>query len=172
MAARGTSVQDDSGYDRFFEECLPLVLHLARRLTGDETQAEDVAVEALGRAYAHWDRVRLMTHARAWVMKVATNLVIGQARRRPVARPPEPSSPDTADVVVLRLALLGALNRLPRRQREAVALRYLVDLPEIDVATAMGVSTGSVKKHLNRGLASLRRTLGAELEQGEGLGLA
>jgi len=63
--------------------------------------------------------------------------------------------------VVLRIALVQALRRLPRRQREAVALRYLVDLPDREVAAALGVSVGSVKVHLHRGLASLRSSLGS-----------
>ena len=74
-----------------------------------------------------------------------------------------------ADVVALRLALLATMRTLPRRQREAVALRYLVDMPEREVAAAMGVTTGSVKKHLHRGLAALRAALGTDIDGGGGL---
>jgi len=49
-----------------------------------------------------------------------------------------------------------------------VALRYLVDLPEREVAAAMGVTAGSVKKHLSRGLAALRAALGPEMALGDG----
>jgi RNA polymerase sigma-70 factor (sigma-E family) len=167
MAVAHSSDPDEQDYDRFFDDCLPSVLNLARRMTGSVTEAEDVAVEALGRAYAHWSRVRHMANAQAWVLRVTINLVIGGARRHrriPVA--PEPPLVDVADAVTVRVALVMALETLPRRQREAVALRYLVDLPEKTVADAMGVTAGSVKKHLSRGLASLRNTLGAEIEQG------
>ena len=58
--------------------------------------------------------------------------------------------------------VVAALRRLPERQREAVALRYYLDLSEADIAAAMGVSAGSVKSHLHRGLASLARDLGEE----------
>ncbi len=63
---------------------------------------------------------------------------------------------DLADAVVLRQALLAALFRLPRRQRDAVALRYLADMSEVEVADAMSISQGSVKTHLHRALRSLR----------------
>jgi len=153
-------------YDQFFDDCLPSVLGLARRLTGDRSQAEDIAIEAMGRAYAHWEKVRQMDHARAWVLRVTTNLVIGQARKRRIELPVEAAAADVADIVALRLALLATLRRLPRRQREAVALRYLVDMPEREVAAAMGVTAGSVKKHLHRGLATLRAALGTDIDGG------
>jgi RNA polymerase sigma factor (sigma-70 family) len=55
--------------------------------------------------------------------------------------------------------LVVALRRLPRRQREAVVLRYLADLSEAQVAIEMGCSVGAVKSHGSRGLTSLRRHL-------------
>ena len=50
---------------------------------------------------------------------------------------------------------MHALRQLPERQREALALRYYLDLSEAEMAAAMGISAGSVKTHLHRGLASL-----------------
>jgi RNA polymerase sigma factor (sigma-70 family) len=55
---------------------------------------------------------------------------------------------------------VAALRRLPERQREALALRYFLDLPEAEIAAAMGVSAGSVKTHVHRGLAALAQLLG------------
>ena len=51
------------------------------------------------------------------------------------------------------------LRRLSRRQREVVAMRYLADLPEAEVAAALGCSVGTVKQHASRGLAALRAAL-------------
>jgi RNA polymerase sigma factor (sigma-70 family) len=51
------------------------------------------------------------------------------------------------------------LVKLPKRQREVVALRYFLDLSEQEIASALGCSTGSVKQHASRGLAALRREL-------------
>lgn len=161
---RGDAEDSDGEFDLFFDECLPAVLSLARRLAGNAVDAEDVAVEALGRAYAQWPRLRQSPWRRAWVLRVATNLVIGDARRhRPAAdRPLEVV--DESDAWVVREALVAALKKLPRRQREAVALRYLSDLSEQETATAMGVSPGSVKTHLSRGLSALRAAMGSDVE--------
>src|SRR5215204_6003707 len=65
-----------------------------------------------------------------------------------------------------------ALRRLPVRQREAVVLRYYLDLSETDIAATMGVSAGSVKTHLHRGLAALGRTLEPPAGAGAGAGAA
>ena len=51
--------------------------------------------------------------------------------------------------------MLQAIDTLPARQREAVVLRYYLDLSEADMAAAMGISAGSVKTHLHRALAAL-----------------
>jgi RNA polymerase sigma factor (sigma-70 family) len=61
-----------------------------------------------------------------------------------------------------RRDLVVALRALPRRQREAVALRYLADLPEADAAAAMGCSLGTVKSATSRGLERLRVELGSQ----------
>jgi len=77
-----------------------------------------------------------------------------------VTSPPGRST--EADAAVLRVALVHALRRLSSRQRDAIVLRYLADLPEHEVALALGISDGSVKTHLHRGLARLRTALGPD----------
>jgi len=72
---------------------------------------------------------------------------------------------------VLRVALVAALGSLPRRQRQAVALRYLGDLSDGQVAVALGISVGSVKTHIHRGLGALRGRLGPGLEEVVPVGL-
>jgi RNA polymerase sigma factor (sigma-70 family) len=169
MAYERGSEPEDAEYDAFFDECLPIVIGMVGRLTGSRTEAEDVAVDAMGRAYMHWAKVGSLPYRRAWVLRVAINITIGRSRRRRPLAPPEQQRPDVADAVVLREALMAALAKLPRRQREAVGLRYLVDLSETEAAAVMGVSAGSVKTHLSRGLTGLRRVLGPDIDAGGGL---
>ena len=103
-----------------------------------------------------------MPYRDGWVLKVAFHEALRQAGRgQPRFQPADPYA-SGEDEVVLRRTLVQALLRLPRRQREAVALRYLVDLPEREVAAVLGLSTGTVKTHLHRGLAGLRAVLGPE----------
>jgi RNA polymerase sigma factor (sigma-70 family) len=58
-----------------------------------------------------------------------------------------------------RDVVLGALQRLPRRQREVLVLRHYLDLPEGEIASLLGISRGSVKTHASRGAAALRAAL-------------
>lgn len=155
----------DEGFDEFFLRILPRTIRSARRITGDPWTAEDVAVEALARAHARWSRVSQLPWRDAWVLRVASREALHQLRRRPLA-PVVGDDQDESDHVALRLALVAALGRLPRRQREAIVLRYLCDLPEADVALALGVSAGTVKTHLHRALATLRTNIGSDFEEG------
>jgi RNA polymerase sigma factor (sigma-70 family) len=63
-----------------------------------------------------------------------------------------------------RIDLHRALDTLSRRQREVIVLRFLADLPEAEVARALGCSVGSVKQHASRGLAALRNVMAVDLD--------
>ena len=164
-AVTARASKDDEDFDEFFLRILPRTIRAARRLTGDPWMAEDVAVEALARAHARWARVGPLEWRDAWVLKVASREALHQVRRRPPL-PPLASERDESDDVVLRVALVAALVGLPRRQRETIVLRYLCDLPESDVARALGVSAGTVKTHVHRALAALRASIGTDFEEG------
>ena len=150
-------------FEEAFDSLFPRAFHLARRIVGDDAAAEDVAAEALARAYARWSHVAALPYRDAWVLRVAANLAIDETRRRRPVRAPAPAA-DPDDVVTLRVALRAALRSLPRRQRQAVALRYLGGLSDTEVAGALGISTGSVKTHLHRGRAALRAAFGPGIE--------
>ena len=151
--------QPEDDYDEWFRACFPRAVAIARRVVGDDG-AEDAAVEAFAAAYARWSRVGALSWRDGWVCQTAFRQALAQARRNARRSPHDrPSSSSMEDAVVLRRTMVEALSHLPRRQREAVALRYLVDLPEREVAAVLGVSPGTVKVHLHRGLAALRTTL-------------
>jgi RNA polymerase sigma-70 factor (sigma-E family) len=149
----------DDGFRAAFDRSFPGAERVAYRITGDSAVAQELAAEALTRLFVRWPRFVDHKHVDAWVLRVVTNLAIGVVRtRRPNTKGVEAGS-SHEEHVVLRMALAEALARLPRRQRQVVVLRYLSDLSEADVAVALGVSAGSVKAHLHRGLASLRASL-------------
>lgn len=154
----------DDGYDDFFRQVLPRAVAVARRVTGERASAEDAAVEALARAHLHWSRVGALPWRDAWVLRVASREALRQLSRAP-ARASTPPAADEAESVALRHALVAALRRLPKRQREAVALRYLADLSERDVGLALGIRQGTVKTHLHRGLAALRDVMGHDFKE-------
>lgn len=155
-----------------FQELFPRAVRLAWRILGDRAAAEDVAAEALTRAFGQWDKISVTTSYRSgWVLRTTTNLAIDVVRKKPSAELPDDAelpygrsdffavAKDSADEVALRLALVAALRELPERQREVVALRYLGDLTYSETATALGISSGTVARHVHRGLAGLRGQL-------------
>ena len=160
-ADRRTAVRNDGDFEEVFDAEFDRCVRVARRIIGDEELARDLAAEAFARAWARW-RVLRAQRPGAWVVKVTANLAIDVTRRRkpsPVIVSPEPSPEEAA---VLRSALVAALVRLPRQQRLAIALRYLADYSEDDTALVMGVSNGTVKRHIHRGISRLRGALDPE----------
>ncbi len=160
------SYQAPSGFDLAFEGLYRLAYRVAFRLLGDRGDAEDVAQEALARAALRWSR--LEDRPEGWVTRVASNLAIDRIRRRRRTLPPPNRPLGLVDLHVgERGDLVNGLRRLPRRQREAVVLRYLADFSEADAAIVMHCSVGTVKSHCARGLAALRAHLS---DSGEGGG--
>ena len=147
---------------------LPRMLALAQRMLGDAAEAEDVAQEALLRAWRQaprWEtgKARFDT----WLHRVALNLCYDRLRRRreivtdaPPERPDEGPAPDrgllAADVGV---RVDAALTRLPDRQREAIVLCHYQELTNIEAAALMAVSVEALESLLSRGRRALRLAL-------------
>src|SRR5262245_23128525 len=149
---------DRATFEERFAVLAALGYKVAYRLTGDRAESEDLAQEALARAYLRWRKVA--AYDEAWVARVTTNLAIGRWRKhgRVVVGGTAVAAAAAGGADPLdRIELVRILRSLPKRQREAVALRYLADLPEAEVAEVLGCSVGAVKQHTHRGLAALRR---------------
>jgi RNA polymerase sigma factor (sigma-70 family) len=102
----------------------------------------------------------------AYVRRCVCNLTHNRHRhlrvvrlRTPSARP-EASSEQAAILREDQREVLAALAQLPPRRREAIVLRYWLDLSEREIAAALGVSQGTVKSNVSRGLAALALALG------------
>ena len=128
---------------------------------GQRDRAIDAVDEAFARAVSQRSRVEAMSSPEGWILTVAFNEVkrgiTRSARRRraeetaPAASWIEPHDP--------RFDLWTAVGDLPDKQRQAVALRYLADLSEPQIAEVMGVAVGTV----SASLAAARRSLAARL---------
>ena len=142
----------------------------AFRLLGDRAAAEDVAQEALTRAYVHW--ARLDERREGWVVTTAVNIVVDGFRRQRRWESFRRSRAGTAaaagvvvdDLETQRIDLQRLLAALPRRQRQVAVLRYLEDRPVSEVADLLGCSVGSVKRHTSRAAAALRSAFDVEPE--------
>jgi RNA polymerase sigma-70 factor (sigma-E family) len=147
------------------------LVRLATLVLGDVGLSEQVVQDAFVKLQLRWGGLRRLDRAPAYLRSAVLNGARSQLRRHKVrdrhdARRtvvPQVTTPEASAVAGAdHDRIVAALRRLPERQREALALRYLLDLPEAEVATAMGVSTGSVKTHVHRGLATLAVLLGEE----------
>ena len=130
-------------------------------LTGDREVASDVTDEAFTRAWRHWRRVAQMEAPGGWVYRVALNLVRSRARRRTVERRALVRLAAPADVSASAGEVWALVRELPERQRQAVVLRYVADLDEYEIASAMGVTRGTVASTL----FDARRRLASALEE-------
>ena len=138
------------------------LLGLAALLLRDPESCEDVVQEAFVRVYAAWPRIKDAERADAYVRQTIVNLARSRLRRLAVASrhapKPDPHGASAEEGAYKRFerdAVVQALRTLPRRQREAIALRYYGDMTQEQVATAMKVSVGAVKGYISRGLDAL-----------------
>lgn len=148
-----------STYDEHFDGLYRISYRVAYRILGSSAEAEDVAQETMAKAYSRWWRIR--PDAARWVSRVSANNAIDVWRKRSKTDllPHDLVRAHDGEPVLERLALVDALSRLSRRQREVVVLRYLAGYPEADVAEILDCSVGTVKTHASRGLRTLRSTL-------------
>jgi RNA polymerase sigma-70 factor (sigma-E family) len=142
------------------------LIRLAALLLDRSAGCEDVVQEAWVRVHLARFRPADPDALLAYLRQTVVNLARSNLRRRVVAQkhgrhavPHAPSAEELAYESVERGAVVAAIRALPRRQREAVVLRYYVDLTERDTAAALGISVGAVKAYTSRGLASLGRAL-------------
>ena len=138
-------------------------------LLHDVPTAEEVVQEAFIAMHTGWRRLRDTEKALSYLRQAVVNRSRSVLRHRTVVDknapkhvPDEPSAEAGAIALLERSAVVAALRRLPDRQREAIVLRYYVDLSEADIAATMGISRGAVKSHTARGMAALKSVLERE----------
>lgn len=156
------------GFDEFYRDTSRRTLRYAYALCGDAATAQDLTQEAYVRAWQHWRKVEGYEHPDAWVRLVVSRLATDGWRRMglrrrfdAMAEPVRPVTPPGEDTVLLT----AALRRLPARQRQAVALYHLLDIPVHEIAAEMAVSEGTVKSWLARGRAALAQMLATTDEE-------
>jgi RNA polymerase sigma-70 factor (ECF subfamily) len=153
------------------------VIATCTRILGDRAEAEDVAQEAFVTAYRSLATWRADGSFGAWLSRIAVRLAIRRAAQRkqvvwldpiadidPAATTPSlEASPGDPASAVLRserdAQLRAAVAALEEPYREVVALRFFAERSLAEIADATDRPLGTVKTHLHRGLARLRRTI-------------
>ncbi len=138
----------------------------ALALTHSATDADDLLQTTLVKVYLAWDRIddrsRLTAFARTTMSRSYVSAWRQWGRHEsPTAEPPDLSISRTNPIDERDLIWRG-LERLGRRQRAVVVLRYLEDLDLATIADILGISTGTVKSQLSRALDNLRGYLGSD----------
>jgi RNA polymerase sigma-70 factor (sigma-E family) len=147
-----------------YREHRSALVRLAALLVGDE--AEEVVHDAFVRTHLAWDRLRDSERALSYLRSAVLNGARSRLRHlrvveRTVLTPPGagPSAESAALAGEEHRRVIATLRSLPGRQKECLALRYYLDLSEAEIAAALGISPGSVKTHVHRGLAALAERL-------------
>jgi RNA polymerase sigma-70 factor (sigma-E family) len=141
---------------------------LAQVMLGDRAAAEDVVHDAFAGLYRQWGQLRDAGKAQAYLRSAVLNgcrSALRRAGRSPVLETLE-HAPDAASALLAsqrRHLVLAALRRLPDRQREALVMRYYLDLPDREIAAAMSIGASTVRSTVHRGLAALERMLSEEM---------
>ena len=147
----------DQAFTAFVKRVEPRLRAALVAAYGPERGWEGTA-EALAYAWEHWSELGRIEHPVPYLYPV------GQSKTRPRVRPrPRFEAPRT-DPPWVEPALPAALHRLSRNQRMAVVLVHAMGWTQAEAAEVMGVATGTVKTHLERGLAKLRSSLEVDVD--------
>ncbi|MFC4537033.1 RNA polymerase sigma factor [Sphaerisporangium dianthi] len=141
------------------------LVRLAMLLVGDRESAEDIVQDVFSRLHARRQETFTLAYVRVCVLNASRSVL--RRRRVAVKAPLGPTEvADSAETAALlgesRLEMLAALDRLPRRQREVLVLRYYLDLSDADIARATGVRESTVRSNISRALDRLERELGGK----------
>jgi RNA polymerase sigma-70 factor (sigma-E family) len=151
----------DAEFADFFQASWEPCLKAVAASTGDMLLAEEQVAEAFARAWVSWRKISRHPARRAWVVRTALNVGASRWRRRARELPlidhdvAASASPDTS----LDTVVLAALRRLPARQREVIVLRVFLDLDIDTTARTLEIAPGTVRAHLSRAVATLRKEL-------------
>ena len=157
-----------------------MVFSTAARLTGSDTQAQDISQEVFLRAYEQFSHLRTSQTAGGWLKTVTMNLTLNfltrhRKRWRLFSELTEDGTSNTPgidweeeDTVLAELGteqrciiIDEALRQLPQHQRVPLVLYHFEDMPYQDIATKLGVSLAKVKTDIRRGRATLLSRLSA-----------
>jgi RNA polymerase sigma-70 factor, ECF subfamily len=154
VRVEGTPLRTTSEIERIYRSDGSRLWWSLVAFTGNREIASDAVAEAFAQALRRGDDIR---DPLAWVWRVAYKIAAAELKRRPAAIEDMRGAVDQNEQGAVEL--LDVLRRLPMKQRAAVVLHYYADLPVSEIAPLMAISTATVKVHLHRGRARLKKLL-------------
>jgi RNA polymerase sigma-70 factor (ECF subfamily) len=153
-------------FDQFYRSEYRAVVGLAYALSGSRIAAEDLAQDAFVAAHRAWDRVGRYDKPEAWVRRVVANMSVSHLRTRAregraLARL-KPREAYLPSLPADDQQFWRAVRSLPRRQAQAIALRYLEDRSMAEIAAILGCAETTVRVHLHKARETLCRKLRLE----------
>ena len=150
---------DVDGFEDWYREHYRRVFASVLVVSGNRAATAEAVDEAFARALERWPRVRTMGSPIGWTFIVARNLLRRAARHA--------ARDHTVEVAVdpvpeIDVALWETVRSLPKRERELVALRYVADLTEPEIAATLGIAKGTVARGLHDARAHLQSMLTPE----------
>jgi RNA polymerase sigma-70 factor (ECF subfamily) len=158
---------DTGSFELLYRQHVGRVHGLCLRLTGTETDAEEMTQEVFVRAWQNIDKFRNRSHFPAWLHRVAVNLARNEWRTRARwGRPkeldeerPDGQAPRPRAVPELRADLEAAIEQLPRGAREVFLLHDVHGYRHDEIAEMNGLAVGTTKAQLHRARKRLREVL-------------
>jgi RNA polymerase sigma factor (sigma-70 family) len=144
-------------FDAFFSREYTPLLRLLFAMTGSLTEAEELAQEAMTRAFERWGRIGGMDSPAGYVYRMAVNLNRSRLRhlRMRFAKQGQIRLPPQAQPEVVG-SLVAALGALSRGQREALLLVEWLGLDTAEAGRILGITASSVRSRVHRAKATLR----------------
>lgn len=133
---------------------------------GDSALADDIAQEALIKAYLSCDSFRDISKFNAWIWRIGYNTFISDRRAAKISvgydSIMDRAAADSADSAFRYQALYAALNRIPDKERMAILLHYMEGYSVKEIADIVDASQDAVRQQLSRGRNHLRSVLDLE----------
>jgi RNA polymerase sigma-70 factor, ECF subfamily len=152
----------ETGFADLVRRHRSMVFSIAVHFLGDRSAAEELAQDVFLQLHANLPTLKSEDHVTFWLRKVTAHRCIDYQRRRTLPEVSlevvaEPSAPAPAWDPIFERKLRHVIASLPEKARLIMILRYQEDLGPEDIAEVMSIPVGTVKSHLQRSLALLRK---------------
>ena len=164
------TVDGTGSFEAWFPRLLPFAYNVGLRFSGgDASFAEDVAQEALTRAYANWNRIHEHPNLEAWVTTTGFRVALELSRQQRRSGRVDASKvmvdvPGDEQRVADADELAHALRRLSSRQQQVIVWRYYFDQSVGETAGRLGLTESKVKDATHEAVSKLGRLLASKKE--------